>query len=34
MTMGVGDSWLGKDPSTALEDGHISAKMSAQVCVC
>lgn len=34
-TMGMRDSWLGKDPSTALEDGDfaIAAKMSDCVCL-
>lgn len=35
-TMGMREGWLGKDPSTALEDGDfaIAAKMSECVCVC
>lgn len=34
-TMGMHDGWLGKDPSTALEDGEFAntAKMSECVCV-
>lgn len=34
--MGMRDGWLGKDPSTALEDEDfaIAAKMSVCVCVC